>query len=161
MTIGSSDKSIGSLAADVTCPLLIDDQTSVHPLVSSPDMSVDVGRMLALEAAVRATKLRLPTAGHPEMSVQRSLVLVTLGASRTDVISRLHEVEGTSRLDRERGIHEAAHVYVALEMSLRGIRTIAEIATVLGRRIFPLLRRRCNTIRRSMKNNNVMSPTWN
>lgn len=98
--------------------------------MSTPDVSVNVRRMFAPEAAIGAMKFRLSAANCPQMRVQCPLVLVPLGTLWANVVPRLDTIHRTPFLDPERGIHEATSGQMPLQMALRGVRTVAEVASI-------------------------------
>lgn len=77
------------------------------------------------------------------MSVQSSFVLVTLRALGANVVPRLHSIHRVSFLDRERRVHEASSGQMPLQMALRRVRTVAEVASIFPDPVLP--RRSWNT----------------
>lgn len=106
-------------------------------------MRVYIRRMFASEAAIRAMKFRFSTACDPQMSIQSPLVLVPLRTLWTNIVSRLGPIHRLPFLDPKRRIHETTSSQMPLQMTLRGVRTVAEVAS-----IFPdveVSKRGCNT----------------
>ena len=98
--------------------------------MSTPDVGVNVWRMFASQAAIWVMKFRFSAANCPQMRVQRPLVLVPLGTLGANVVPRLDTIHRSPLLDPERGIHEATPGQMPLQMALRGVRTVAEVASI-------------------------------
>lgn len=98
--------------------------------MSTPDVSVNIRRMFAPEAAIGAMKFRFSAANCPQMRVQCPLVLVPLGTLWANVVPRLDSIHRSPFLDPERGIHEATSGQMPLQMALRGVWTVAEVASI-------------------------------
>lgn len=110
----------------------------------SSDVRVDIGRVFALQAAIRALELGLVAARGTQMRVQGALVLVALRALGADVVPGLDSVHVAPRLDREGRVHEAAPGQVTFQMARRRVRAVAEAAAILADLIAVERRRRCN-----------------
>lgn len=110
----------------------------------APDVRVNVGRVFALQAAIRALELGLAAARGTQVCVQRALVLVALRASRANVVLGFYFIHTAPHLDREGRVHEAASGQVTLQVTRRRVRTVAEVAPILADAATAVERRRCN-----------------
>lgn len=110
--------------------VLIDDQEQILSFVPSPDVRIDVRSVFTLQAAVRTMELWLAAAHRTQMRDQCSLVLVSLGTLWANIVPGLDPVLRVPLLDPERGIHEASSGQVPLQVALRRVRTVAEVASI-------------------------------
>lgn len=130
--------------------VLLDYQKKILAFMFASNMRINVARVFASQAAIRALEFRLTIARRTQMRVQGTLVLVALRALGTYVVPRFQPIHVAPFLDREGRIHEASPGQVAFQMARCRIRTIAETATILADIIFAVERRCCNRQRRGL-----------